>query len=122
MESDDFANRLRRERSRLCEQYASLFDEIAVILFEYDPMGLNFDTHTDEYEPEAQTILPRLDGASSVEDVEKIVLEEFDRFFGDTHSERRVGPCASAAADIWQTWSRWHQNDGHPGQRAHSGE
>ena len=41
--------------------YGPLFDEVSGILFLHDPMGVDFEDNTDEYEPETATILPRLE-------------------------------------------------------------
>jgi len=48
------------ERQALRRHYPVLFDEVSSILFRHDPIGINFETNTDEYEPEVGTILPRL--------------------------------------------------------------
>jgi hypothetical protein len=69
------------ERDRLKKQYGLLFATVAALLFESDPIGINFGDNTDEYEPEAGTILPRLASAKSVDDVQTIVDEEFSRWF-----------------------------------------
>ncbi|NOT26274.1 MAG: hypothetical protein HOP16_09240 [Acidobacteria bacterium] len=72
-------------------------------MFQHDPIGLNFKTNIDEYDPEARTILPRLSGCSSAEDVERVLLEEFGRWFTPEiagPSERYRG----VAGDLWQLW------------------
>ncbi|MDH3592492.1 MAG: hypothetical protein OER88_11465, partial [Planctomycetota bacterium] len=51
---------IEAERRQLRAEFGSLFDEVSGILFELDPIGINFKTNTDEYEPEVGTILPRL--------------------------------------------------------------
>lgn len=69
-----------------------------------DPIGINYETNTDEYESEVGTILPRLTSAWSVEDVHNIVYEEFVRWFG----EEEAGPkdtYGPASAHIWLLWS-----------------
>jgi hypothetical protein len=48
------------ERHEIRAKYGTLFDEIAAILFELDPVGINFENNTGEYKPEAGMILPRL--------------------------------------------------------------
>jgi hypothetical protein len=39
----------------------------------------SFDDHTDEYDPEVETILPRLNACHSRLDVLRVVQEEFVR-------------------------------------------
>jgi hypothetical protein len=84
-------------------EYRTLFDEIAALLFNHDPMGINFASNTDEYDPEARTILPRLNTCESVDDVRLVVHEEFCHWFGDGI----VGSAESyqkIAKDIWDLW------------------
>jgi hypothetical protein len=62
-------------------EYPELFDALSSLLFKVDPIGINFETNTDEYEPEVGTIIPRLKIARSEADVQMIVHEEFCRWF-----------------------------------------
>ena len=80
---------------------SELLRSIGELLFQDDPIGINFGHNTDEYHPEAETILKRLPSAQSEEDVAQIVYEEFVHWFdestaGDAERYRPV------AADIWQ--------------------
>jgi hypothetical protein len=59
------ADTIARERAALRREYGELFDSVAAVLFEADPIRINFEINTDEYEPEAGTILPRLHTATS---------------------------------------------------------
>lgn len=58
-----------------------LISEISSILFKYDPIGINFDENTDEYDPEAEAIFSRLTNDITQEDLLNILYEEFVRFF-----------------------------------------
>jgi len=95
------------ERRRLREKYGELFDSTAALLFRHDPIGINFENNADEYEPEAGTILPRLRGCQSVDDVRRVVHEEFVRWFdaGNAGPEERY---TAIASDIWQLRQRFH--------------
>lgn len=74
------------------------------ILFAADPVGINFGSNETEYEPEARTIAPRLATAFSVEDVRRIVFDEFVWWFGqDAGKEEAYQQVATA---IWDLWSR----------------
>lgn len=81
-------NEIRKRRAAILEsrrrfraEYGMVFDSVAALLFQYDPIGMIFegDTNADEYEPEARTILPRLRGCHSADDVHTIVHNEFVR-------------------------------------------
>lgn len=66
---------------------------VSALLFEFDPVGINFEDNTDEYDPEAETIVIRALASPplSVEQLTDVVHAEFVHWFGsDT-----AGPRAS---------------------------
>jgi hypothetical protein len=80
----------------------TLFEAILKILFQHDPIGIcNHDTGASQYSVEVNTILPRLEKASSVEDVHKIVYEEFVYWFNAT-GERSANKYGAIAKEIWE--------------------
>jgi len=90
---------------QLRAEYGAIFDEVVEALFDTDPLALNFGTNTDEYEPEATTIVPRLRACASLGRVRTVVHEAFVHWFGAEHA----GPQASyqeAAERIWAVWRR----------------
>jgi hypothetical protein len=90
-------------RRRIRAEYGKLFDAVAALLFEKDPIGINFEENTDEYELEAETILPRLRGCSGPDDVLEVVHAEFVRWFDfDTAGPREH--YLEIASEIWQLW------------------
>ena len=91
------------EREQLKRKYKSLFDRLSQLLFEADPAGINFESNTDEYDPEVGTILPRLESAKSAEDVQTIVHEEFCRWFEPETAGTR-GHYAAVSQQIWSAW------------------
>jgi hypothetical protein len=91
------ANRAAREVLRIAQGEA--FMQLAQILFEEDPIGINFNDNTDEYEPEAGTILPRLAHCETTEQIQDVLYSEFVRWFDvDTAGPR--GRYRSAAERI----------------------
>jgi hypothetical protein len=92
-----------QERRRLRAEYRELYDSTAELLFRHDPIGINFDHNTDEYEPEVGTILPKLRFCQSATDVLQVVHDEFGRWFGPITAgpKERYGEIAS---EIWQHW------------------
>ena len=89
-------------RRRLKAEYGKLFDSVASLLFRHDPIGITFDTNMDEYQPEAETILPLLRNCRTVDDVLRVVHSEFVRWF-----DADAGPqehYKSIASEIWQLW------------------
>lgn len=95
------------EKRRLKASYGTLYGDVAALLFRYDPIGINFEDNTDEYEPEAGTILPRLRECQSAADVTRVVHEEFERWF----SKSDAGPAERYKAigeEIWKLWRTHH--------------
>jgi hypothetical protein len=107
-----------RERRHLKAQYGVLFDSVAALLFRHDPIGIAFDDkNTDEYEPEAGTILPRPRRCESHADALRVVHEEFVRWFGADIA----GPeewYAEIASEIWHLWMTHRLPT--PGEQSHS--
>ncbi len=105
----DVAARIAAERSRrdhLKQAYPALYAAIVQVLFEEDPAGVNYETNTDEYEPEAGTIIPRLETCTSVVDVRRVLHEEFRAWF----TPEGAGPeerYHRAAERIWELWRRY---------------
>ncbi|MFA6561407.1 MAG: hypothetical protein WCV00_05815 [Verrucomicrobiia bacterium] len=95
------------ERRLLRAEYRELFDEVSALLFRHDPVGISFETNDDEYEPEVGTILPRLRSCSSVDDVRRVVHEEFVRWF-DTDIAGSQEHYAKIATEIWERWQRFN--------------
>ena len=94
------------ERRQLKAEYGELFDAVAALLFRHDPIGINFEDNTDEYESEAGTILPRLRSCISADGVLEVVHQEFVRWFSEeiAGSPERY---RAVAFDIWDTWQRF---------------
>ncbi len=92
-------------RKALSRAYKELLVEVSGILFRHDPIGINFDDNTDEYDSEAETILPRLRADMTVEEARSVVHEELVRWFSheDAGSEEEY---ASIAAEILAAYQR----------------
>lgn len=67
--------------ARLRRQHPREFSALCAILYDEDPIAINFGVNPDEYELEAGMILPRLRGCLSADDVLTVVHEEFTRAF-----------------------------------------
>ncbi len=87
----------------LKEKYGVLFHAVSAALFAADPMHIGFEDNTDEYDPEAGSILARLDEASTVEQATAIVHEELCRWFGadNAGSQERY---SAVTTQIWDAW------------------
>jgi hypothetical protein len=97
---------IRENRRKLKVKYGKLFDAVAEILFRLDPVGINFEHNTDEYEPEAGTILPRLKNCDSVIEARKVIHEEFVRWF-DLETAGNEESYAVIAGEIWAVWQKY---------------
>ena len=93
------------ENRRLKAEYGELFDAVAEILFRHDPIGINFEDNSDEYYPEARTILPRLKDCASPQDVVTVIHEEFNSWFdSDTAGPRER--YVDIADEVWTLWRK----------------
>lgn len=101
------------DQARLADEYQRAMTELSAILFRVDPVGLNAEENTDEYDPEARTILPRLRDCRASVDVGRVLQEEFARWFTPDIAARI--PDAPALADeIWRWWSEGNGLSLHP--------
>lgn len=93
----------RLARQRLKAAYKNIYDELRAIVSRHDPIGIDSGDNADEYDPEVDTILPRLKEAHSADDVRRITLEEFARWLGDSiaGSEQQYD---AMAHEIWELW------------------
>jgi hypothetical protein len=101
------------DRKRLSGSYKQVFDEISAILFRHDPIGINFQENTDEYDAEVATILTQLRSDMLIEEATGIVHEEFIRWF----SREDAGPrekCSPIAAEILSSYNHSHLRQGAP--------
>lgn len=96
---------MKQSRKELKKQYRQLYTEVREILFRHDPIGINFGSNTDEYEPEVDTILPRLVTAGSAEELRRVIYEEFVRWFTPEIAGSEAN-YDSVARDIWEAWQR----------------
>lgn len=94
----------RLRRSYVKRRYKSLFSEASAVLFKYDPIGINFEDNTDEYDPEVGTILPRLSRCNSSIDARKVVFGEFCKWFGPETAGDEMQYDA-IAEELWLLWS-----------------
>jgi len=100
------------ERRRLKVEYGELFDSVAALLFRHDPVGINFEMNPDEYQTETGTILPRLRGCKSEDEVRQVIHEEFVRWFDDV----TAGPeehYTDIASEVWQLWRIRNRDETH---------
>ena len=85
----------------LKRRFQEAYARVSRILFEEDPIGINFETNTDEYKPEAGTIVGRLGLCRSTGDVRRVLHEEFTKWFdADT-----AGPAARYEATAKRIWN-----------------
>ena len=74
---------LFREREELRRQNATLFDACVREFYRADPLRLAPHAPLDEYEPQVVTVLPRLPQCSGQPDVQRVLHEEFVKWFGN---------------------------------------
>ena len=93
---------------KITQSYRKLHSEIEEILFRCDPIGISSKENRHKYDPEAETIIPRLKEAKSESDVRKIICEEFIRWFGaGAAGDKAKGRYEEAAKEVWAGWQRF---------------
>jgi hypothetical protein len=97
---------MNTERSELKRRFATLFDEVSAALFAADPLGINTGGNIDAYDPQAGTILPRLQDAHSADDVQVIIYEECCPRFGKEKAGA-IGRYDEVSEIIWEAWLRF---------------
>jgi hypothetical protein len=95
----------RAERSAVQARDPIFFAAVSKAMFERDPIGINFTDNTDEYDAEAGTVIPRLAGCRSAEDVAQVLLEEFRSWFG-VETAGDLPAYRALATDIWNLHER----------------
>lgn len=97
----------KKRQDSLKAAYGNLYTEVSRLLREADPIRLiAIGTPDDEYDPEVSTILPRLRDAKSVDDVQRIVHEEFVHWFG----VETAGPAVhytGVSEEVWEAWNKY---------------
>lgn len=96
---------IRQERRKLKAKYGELFDAVSEILFRHDPIGINFEHNTDEYEAEVGTILPRLDNCDSISNARKMIHQEFVRWF-DLDTAGPEDRYEELTQEVWAAWQK----------------
>jgi len=88
---DETREDIERSRAELRARFGADYGTLRRLLFEEDPIGINFGHNDDEYDPEVRTILPRLHTCVTVDDVSAVVHEEFCRWFDADIAGPRTG-------------------------------
>ena len=96
-------------REVVTQEYPKLFEAVSASMFAHDPIGINFESNTDEYDPEAVTVIARLSGVNSEEEVTQIVHEEFVNWFGHATAGNRER-YTDLGRDIWVLWNKEPNN------------
>ena len=93
-------DRARAARREVQEKDPIFFAAVSGAMFEHDPIGINFEDNTDEYDAEAGTVIPRLQSCLSAEDVALVLHEEFQAWFG-SETAGEIAAYRALAARIW---------------------
>ena len=77
----DLVRAPQEERRKLLVGREPLVARIEALLFRHDHIGITFDDNTDEYHPEAETIVLRPPETGNERELLQMVHEEFVRWF-----------------------------------------
>jgi hypothetical protein len=118
------AKRHWEDRVQVAQGFGTLFNEILTILNRHDLVGIADEGNpyaNMAYEYEAVAIIPRLCKAQTVDDAQRIVTEEFSRWFGastfrgqtSSQTEALMGRFRLMVEDIWEAWKPQRKGPGH---------
>lgn len=101
------------DRETVRRRYGELLEQVSAPLYEADPISLSHLTSPGEYDPEACTIIPRLEHCHCVQDVHAVIYEEFVAWFGLEPDDRCFDPhlYLQPAEAIWNLWQRYRSNN-----------
>lgn len=97
----------KRQRYAQTVAQRDLVAEVSRILFEADTIGINFESNTDEYDAEAETIVIALPRARTADDARALTYETFVQWF-DPVTAGPIERYRAVSAEIWQAWQRGH--------------
>lgn len=82
-------------------------ETVAVILLRYDPMRIKCGDNSDEYAPEAKTIMSRIDQAVDTSGLKTIIIEEFQHWFDvDLTQRMQASVLDDLVQEIWNMASQ----------------
>lgn len=100
---EDTVRLAQNERAAQTMGQRDLVLAVSALLFEADPVGINFTTNTDEYDAEAETIVIALSDASGPHQLPALVHTIFVHWF-DAATAGPVERYAPLAEPIWELW------------------
>lgn len=106
----------KEQRRKLKREYGEFYEALVQLLAEYDLIGLvKMGAPKDEYEPEVDVILGRLNEASSPDALRQIIYEAFVQCFSLSDEALVVGVKAQLeviGSVAWNSWRRWQREKG----------
>ena len=102
LDKNETGDQILARRNLVKKEYGQIFDTVSAILFRHDPIGINFEDNTDEYEPEVETILPRLRDCGSSDEALNVIHQEFQKWFNGGAGPRKK--YTQISEEIWATW------------------
>ena len=86
--------------------YADLLDEVSATLFLHDPLALNLDEHTGEYDELAARLLVRLRTVNNRWDTAGVIHAACTDLAGAARAGR-AERYRDLAGDVWEVWARY---------------
>jgi hypothetical protein len=89
--------------------YGVLFSSVSKILFEYDPVGINFENNTDEYDPEAHDIIGMIQNKNNITTT-AICKKVFSKWFSPALA-RGFSGYGAMAKEIDNKWEQFKKKN-----------
>jgi hypothetical protein len=97
------------ERVSAVQLYRPEVDALSAILFHHDPVGINLEENTDEYDAEAERIILTLATTPKPRSVEQL-QDMIHRVFVQCFGEKTAGPAPRyrpIAQEVWARRGNW---------------
>ncbi len=95
----------------LKQQYLDLYNQVSGVMFEIDPMGINFEDNTDEYNPETDLILPKIKECGTSLELRAVVVDTFVKLFDQKMADQCNQNHFTQIADkIWDLAKHWDES------------
>jgi len=94
----------REARKQACRQYDKLRTDFSAIMFRHDPVGINYDVNPDEYDLEAERIVPQLRTLATEKELLYVVRNVVREMFGSISGTPEQ--YEAMTHDLWQRWQQ----------------
>jgi hypothetical protein len=95
----------RQQHRMLQKEYGNFYRAVSDIVFRHNPMELDGNHNTGDYDPEVDVLLSRIREAENLSALQELLFEVFLADFGEENCGSRERYDV-AASEIWKAYER----------------